>query len=107
MKKVIVIGLLLFAANANAGDVFGAALKPSPSITLFGQKITWPIPSLCLGKKAGVLPEAGVSPSGLNLKVPYFALDIPFPSLTVSTGKESAKIEVKLGSIDKHEHEKK
>jgi hypothetical protein len=50
-----------------------------------------------------VLPEAGVSPGGLNLKVPYFALDIPFPSLTVSTGRENAKIEVKLGSVDKHE----
>ena len=63
MKKIsIIIGaLLLTAATANAG-LFGAALKPDPSVTLFGQKISWPIPSLCVGAKAGVLPDAGISP---------------------------------------------
>jgi|TARA_B110000263_G_scaffold242128_1_gene247223 hypothetical protein len=108
MKKIkcIVIGaLLLTAATANAGDLFGAALKPKPSVTLFGQKLTWPIPSLCLGAKAGVLPDAGISPDGVNIKVPYLAVDIPFPSLTVKAG--TNVVELKLGAIEKFEHKVK
>jgi len=104
--KYIVIGaLLLTAATANAGDLFGAALKPKPSVTLFGQKLTWPIPSLCLGAKAGVLPDAGISPDGVNIKVPYLAVDIPFPSLTVKAG--TNVVELKLGAIEKFEHKVK
>jgi hypothetical protein len=104
--KYIVIGaLLLTAATANAGDLFGAALKPKPSVTLFGQKLTWPIPSLCLGAKAGVLPDAGISPDGVNIKVPYLAVDIPFPSLTVKAGTNI--VELKLGAIEKFEHKVK
>ena len=104
--KYIVIGaLLLTAATANAGDLFGAALKPKPSVTLFGQKLTWPLPSLCLGAKAGVLPDAGISPDGVNIKVPYLAVDIPFPSLTVKAG--TNVVELKLGAIEKFEHKVK
>jgi hypothetical protein len=103
LKYLIIGALLLTAATANAG-LFGAALKPKPSITLFGQTITWPIPSLCVGAKAGVLPDAGVSPDGLNIKIPYLALDLPFPTLTLSLGKDKAKVELKLGSVDKTEH---
>jgi hypothetical protein len=100
MKRIIIIGaLLLTAATANAGDLFGAALKPTPAITLFGQTLTWPIPSLCVGGKAGVLPDAKVSPEGLNFKIPYLAIDIPFPSITMKAG--TNLVEVKLGAIEK------
>ena len=104
MKKTLVlVGALLFTASSvNAGDLFGAALKPKPSVTLFGQKITWPLPSLCLGAKAGVLPDAGISPDGINFKIPYLSLDVPFPSVTVKAGDKQA--ELKLGAIDKSEH---
>jgi len=105
MKRILIVGaLLLFAANVRADGLFGASWKPSPSITLFGQKLTWPIPSLCAGAKAGVLPDAGVSPEGMNLKIPYLAVSIPFPSLTVSVGKDKPKVELKLGSVEKTEH---
>ena len=110
MKKrtlVIIGALLLCAVNVEAGDLFGAGWKPKPSVTLFGQKLAWPLPSLCLGAKAGVLPDAGISPEGLNIKIPYLALEIPFPSLTLSLGKETPKVELKLGAVDKTEHEPK
>lgn len=94
------------SVNANAGW-FDAGWKPKPNVTLFGQTLTWPLPSICLGAKAGVLPDAGVSPDGINLKVPYLALDFPFPSLIVSLGKEKPKVELKLGSVDKTEHKSK
>ena len=107
MKKILVIigALLITSSSVNAGDWFGAGWKPKPSLTLFGQKLTWPLPSLCLGAKAGVLPDAGISPKGINLKIPYFALDVPFPSLTLKVGDKSA--ELKLGSIDKSSHKPK
>ena len=108
MKRILIVGaLLLFAANVRADGLFGAGWKPSPSVTLFGQKLTWPIPSLCIGAKAGVLPDAGVSPDGVELKIPYFAVSIPFPSLTLRAGKDNPEVEVKLGSVDKTEHNPK
>ena len=106
--RLLIIGVfLLGAGSAKAGDLFGGSLKPTPSVTLFGQTISWPIPSLCIGTKAGVLPDAGVSPDGLNFKIPYLALEVPFPSLTLSLGKEKPKVELKLGSVDKTEHQPK
>ena len=104
MKKTLVVvgAVVVSASSVEAGDLFGAGWKPKPSITLFGQKITWPLPSLCLGAKAGVLPDAGISPEGVNIKIPYLSLDVPFPSLTVKAGGNQA--ELKLGAIDKSEH---
>ena len=107
MKKLLIVIGLLCAVNANADGLFGAALKPDPSVTLLGQKISWPIPSLCIGAKAGVIPDAGVSPDGLEFKIPYLSVSLPFPSLTLKAGKDSPKVEVKLGSVDRAEHKPK
>tara|TARA_Y100000361_G_scaffold21819_1_gene16986 strand:+ start:479 stop:805 length:327 start_codon:yes stop_codon:yes gene_type:complete len=97
--KLYLIGaLLLFATNANAG-LFGAGLKPDPNITLFGQKLSWPIPSLCIGAKAGVLPDAGVSSEGINFKIPYFSVDLPFPTVTIKGTNSVTK--VKIGAVEK------
>ena len=101
MKKTLILIGLFCAVNANADGLFGAGLKPNPSVTLFGQKLTWPIPSLCIGAKAGVIPDAGVSPEGVNLKIPYFSVEIPFPSLTLKAGKDKSAVEVKLGAVKK------
>ena len=100
MKKLIILSVfLLTVGTASAGETFGASLKPTPSLTLFGQKISWPIPSLCLGAKAGVTPDASVSPNGLKLKVPYLSLELPFPSLFLGT--KDNKVHLKLGEVHK------
>ena len=101
MKKTLIVIGLFCAVNAHADGLFGAGLKPNPSITLFGQKLTWPIPSLCIGAKAGVIPDAGVGPEGINFKIPYFSVELPFPSLTLKAGKDSPSVEVKLGAVNK------
>ena len=104
MKKLIATALLLGAiTTAQADGLFGAALKPKPNVTLFGQTITWPIPSLCVGAKAGVLPEAGLSSDGLNFKLPWLAIDLPFPTFTLKAG--TNVVELKLGEINKSKQE--
>jgi hypothetical protein len=100
MKKIIMISaFLLLAGTASAGETFGASLKPTPNLTLFGQKISWPIPSLCLGAKAGVTSDASVSSDGIKFKIPYLALELPFPALTL--GFRNNQIELKLGEVNK------
>jgi len=108
MKKILlIIGVALFATTANANgkkpSVFGAHLKPVPSVTLFGQTIKWEIPSLCLGKAAGVLPDAKISAERISFKIPYLAIDIPLPSLVLGVG--TNRVEVKLGEINKSSQE--
>ena len=99
MKKLIILSAaLLTVGTVSAGETFGASLKPTPNVTLFGQKISWPIPSLCLGAKAGVTPDASVSSDGVKIKIPYFSLELPFPSL--SLGFKTNRIELKLGEVN-------
>ena len=98
MKKIIILSaFLLTVGNVSAGETFGASLKPTPNVTLFGQKISWPIPSLCVGAKAGVTPDASVSSDGVKLKIPYLSVDIPFPSLFVGT--KTNRVHLKLGEV--------
>lgn len=99
LSCVLLIGaLFVLTSNANASSLFGAGLKPTPNVKLFGQKLSWPIPSLCLGAKAGTVPDAKVSPEGLFFKVPYLAIDVPFPTLTI-TNKVGSTV-VKLGAVE-------
>ena len=100
MKKLIILSAaLLTVGTVSAGETFGASLKPTPNVTLFGQKISWPIPSLCLGAKAGVTPDASVSSNGIKLKIPYLSLELPFPSLLLGT--KTNKVHLKLGEISR------
>jgi len=101
-KFMVLLAGLLLTGTANAEGLFGAGLKPKPNLTLFGQKVVWPIPSLCVGGKAGVLPDANVSADGISFKIPWFAVDLPFPTLTLSLGKDKPKVELKLGEVNKN-----
>ena len=51
-----------------------------------------------------MLPNAGLSSDGVNLKIPYLAVDIPFPSLTLKSGEKVIKL--KVGAIEKSTQEK-
>ena len=102
MKKLIAAAFLFgVITTAQADGLFGAALKPKPNVTLFGQKITWAMPSLCVGAKAGVLPDAGLSSDGLNFKLQWLAVDLPFAFFTLKSG--TNVVELKLGEINKSE----
>ena len=96
-KYLIILGVVLFATTARA-ETFGASLKPVPNVTLFGQTIKWGIPSLCLGKAAGVLPDAKVSADGISFKLPWIAVDIPLPSFIL--GFKTNRVELKLGEVN-------
>ncbi len=100
-KLLLIFGLFLCVGTVEAGEKFSAGLKPKPHFTLFGQTISWPIPSLCAGAKAGVTPDAALSPEGLRLKIPYLLIEIPFPTLTIVT--KTNRIDLKLGEVTKYE----
>ena len=109
-KKLLVttlsiIGLtLLSAPKAEAGlfgDWLNGGLKPEPNFTVLGQGITWPVPSLCVGAKAGKTADTKVSTKGLYFKLPFFELDLPFPTLTLGT--KNHKVNVGVHGVAKAE----
>lgn len=99
-KLLLTIGLFLCMGTVEAGEKFRAGLKPKPHLTLFGQTLSCPIPSLCVGAKAGVTPNVSVSPEGLKLKIPYLSLEIPFPTFSIAT--KTNRIDLKLGEVTKY-----
>jgi len=101
MKKLILAGLLLSVVSVKGGDMFGAALKPDPNITLLGQNVACGIPSLAVGKDAGVIPDFELSSEGVRLKIPYLAIKVPFPKFTLSSRKAKHDLVIKPGSIKK------
>lgn len=103
MKKLsltlIVAALTAFSANANAGW-FGASFSKTPSVTLFGQTLTVPVPSLTLGADAGTSVSASASSSkGVSASIPFVKLGVKSPTLTV--GAKDKKINVSAAGVKK------
>lgn len=79
---------------------FGASVKPDPSITLFGQTLTVPIPSLVVGKAAGTSFDASAcSVKGASLTLPWIKVGVQSPKLTV--GIKDAKVSLSTNGIKK------
>ena len=103
MKKIsltlIVAALTAFSANANAGW-FGASFSKTPSVTLFGQTLTVPVPSLTLGADAGTSVSASASSSkGISASIPFVKLGVKSPTLTV--GAKDNKVNVSAAGVKK------
>ena len=95
MKKLIILTVAacfaLVTTSARA-ELFDAGIKPAPTATVLGQKVTWPIPSLTLGTKAGTGVDANLSTKSIGFKIPFFAVNVPFPHAVV--GVKDAKVSV-------------
>ena len=102
MKKLVIIAMTaaFFACStgqANAGW-FGAEFGSKPSLTLFGQKLTVPIPSLTLGGAAGTSVAASVSSEkGASLSLPFFKLGVKSPEL--SLGPKGKKLSISAAGV--------
>jgi hypothetical protein len=102
MKKLIIIAVTaaFFACSegqANAGW-FGAEFGSKPSLTLFGQKLTIPVPSLILGAAAGTSVSASVSSEkGASLSLPFFKLGVKSPEL--SLGIKGKKLNISAAGV--------
>lgn len=84
--------LLGFGEKATAGW-FGASVKPDPTITLFGQTLTVPVPSLAVGKAVGTSFDASASSAkGASLTLPYFKVGVQSPKLTVGAGDKKVSL---------------
>ena len=94
MNKLTILTATCFAlvTTSARAELFGASVKPAPTATVLGQKLTWPIPSLTLGSKAGTGVDANLSAKGVGFKIPFLAVNIPFPNAVV--GLPDAKVNV-------------
>ena len=104
MKKYIntlFIAAAFFAmsSNVNAGW-FGANLSGTPSLTLFGQTLKVPVPSLTLGKAAGTKVSASASSKkGVSIALPFIKAEATSPELEVGT--TTNKVSVSLQGVKK------
>ena len=109
MKKTI-ITLLVAAAffagsdRANAGW-FGASFGTEPSVTLFGQTLTVPLPSVVLGAEAGTSVRGSISSGGARVSLPFVKVGVRSPKLTV--GVKDAKVSVTTSGVHKASDSKK
>ena len=94
MKKLTILtGMCLALVTTSArAELFDAGIKPAPTATVLGQKVTWPIPSLTIGTKAGTGVDGNLSSKSVGFKIPFFAVNVPFPHAVV--GVKSAKVSV-------------
>ena len=101
MKKLTILTGMCFAlvTSSAQAELFNAGVSPAPTATVLGQKVTWPLPSLALGSKAGEGVDAKLSTKGFAFKVPFFAVSVPFPHATVCV--KDAKVSVGAHGIKK------
>lgn len=97
---IAAFGILAVCGEKANAAWFGASVKPDPSITLFGQTLTVPVPSLTVGKAAGSSFDASAcSAKGASLTLPYFKVGVRSPKLTV--GVKDAKVSLSANGVDK------
>ena len=92
------------ASTVNAGW-FGASFGTEPSVTLFGQTLTVPVPSVVLGAEAGTSVKGSVSSGGARISLPFIRVGVRSPKLTV--GVKDAKISVTTSGVRKASAPKK
>ena len=97
-KVLIIVAFFLSVSASNAGW-FGASLGKEPSLTVFGQTLTVPVPSVVLGAEAGTSVGARASSSGVGFTLPFCKVGIKTPTLTV--GPKEGKINVSTSGVKK------
>lgn len=110
-NKLYVAVLATFAlvigscSTANAGW-FSASFGSTPRVTLFGQTLSVPIPSVTFGSAAGTSVAASVSSdSGVSLAVPFLKVSVKSPKLTL--GVKTNKVVVSAAGVKKAKKAKK
>tara|TARA_Y100000401_G_scaffold38406_1_gene29001 strand:+ start:2088 stop:2408 length:321 start_codon:yes stop_codon:yes gene_type:complete len=104
MKKyihtlVIAVAFFAMSSNVNAGW-FGASFSDTPSLTLFGQTLKVPVPSLTLGKAAGTKVSASASSKkGVSVSLPFIKAEARSPELQVGTPEK--KVSLSLEGVKK------
>jgi hypothetical protein len=92
------------SSTVNAGW-FSASFSTEPSVTLFGQTLTVPIPSVILGAEAGTSVSGNISSGGARVALPFIKVGVRSPKLTV--GVKGAKISVSTSGVKKASAPKK
>lgn len=109
-KRHVVIAsafaLFISCSQPAVAGWFGASVKPDPSITLFGQTLAVPVPTLVVGKAAGTSFDASASShKGASLTLPWLKVGVQSPKLTV--GIKGSKVSLSTNGINKATKAKK
>ena len=103
MKRTITIltaaAAFFVCSESPKAGWFGACFGPAPSVTLFGQTLTVPVPSVVLGPAAGTSVDAKASSGGASVALPWCKVGVKSPSLTV--GVKGSKLHVSTSGIKK------
>lgn len=104
MRKYKIVSMLaaaLFASSAIQAHAgwFGAEFGTKPSVTLFGQKLTVPVPSVTLGAAAGTSVSAKASSSKASLSLPFIKVGVQSPELSVGT--KTNKVSISTAGVKK------
>ena len=99
INKILVIVAFFLSISATNAGWFGASLGKEPSLTVFGQTLKVPVPSVVLGAEAGTSVGARASSSGVGVTLPFCKVGIKTPSLTV--GPKEGKIHVSTAGVKK------
>ena len=84
MKKIILtVALIGLMSSPVQAGWFGAKFGETSSVTLFGQTLTVPVPSVTLGSAAGTKVSASADSGSASVSLPFFKLGVKTPSLTV------------------------
>ena len=109
MKKTIITLLVVAAFFAGSDKVnagwFGASFGTEPSVTLFGQTLTVPLPSVLLGAEAGTSVRGSISSGGARVSLPFIRVGVRSPKLTI--GVKGAKVSVTTSGVHKASDSKK
>ena len=110
-NKLCVATLAAFAlviASANSANAgwFGASFGSTPSVTLFGQTLSVPIPSVTFGGAAGTSVGCSISSDkGVSLTVPFLKVSAKSPKIVV--GPKDNKVVLSTAGAQKAKKAKK
>lgn len=100
MKKIILtVALIGLMSSPVQAGWFGAKFGETSSVTLFGQTLTVPVPSVTLGSAAGTKVSASADSGSASVSLPFFKVGARTPKLTVGIPGTGNKVTVSTEGV--------
>ncbi len=100
MKKIILtVALIGLMSSPVQAGWFGAKFGETSSVTLFGQTLTVPVPSVTLGSAAGTKVSASADSGSASVSLPFFKVGVKTPKLTVGVPGTDNKVSISTAGV--------